>query len=130
MKKKRAQEKLPTKEPVTIKPIASPTLTKVPDKVSTSGTETQLTAKPTVDTSQQLTPTTTSLKPTLAATPTVGQVPVVKQIPEVQQKPQLPPAQSQIKESKSEVPTALPIVETSAPATLQETKKEQNSQNL
>ena len=88
MKKKRAQEKLPTKEPVTIKPIASPTLTKVPDKVSTSGTETQLSAKPTVDTSQQLTPTATP-KPTLMASPSVGQVPVEKQMPDVQQKPHL-----------------------------------------
>ncbi len=90
MKKKRSQEKLPTKESVTIKPIKSPT----PEKVPVPSSETQLSTKPTVDTSSQLT-TTTTLKPTLAPSPSVGQIPVEKQMPDVQQKPQLPPVQAE-----------------------------------
>jgi hypothetical protein len=90
IRKKKSEEKLPIKDTVTIKPIEPQTPESVQGKTEAVKTEIQIPAKPTVDTSSQLTQSATP-KPTLAVSPTVGQVPVEKQIQEVQQKPQLPP---------------------------------------
>ncbi len=95
LKKKRSQDKLVAKEPVTIKPIKIHMPEKVQDKVSSPTVVTQISAKPTVDASQHLAPTPTVSKPTLMPPPTLGQVPVAKRMPEVQQQPQLPPAETQ-----------------------------------
>jgi hypothetical protein len=116
-RKKQAQEAVPENKTDTLKPLETPTIeqtqevitgdekenkeyveTSTPkpalEKPQAVEPEAQIPAKSTVDTSQQLTQSTTP-KPTLAVSPSVGQVLVAQQIPEVEQKPELSPAESE-----------------------------------
>jgi LPXTG-motif cell wall-anchored protein len=90
IRKKKSKKKLQAKETVTIEPLETPTPKPTLEKPPIAKLEVQIPAKPTVDTSSQLTPSTTP-KPTLAASTIVGQVPIEQQMLEVEQKPQLPP---------------------------------------
>jgi hypothetical protein len=95
IRRKKSKKKLLAKDAFTIKSVETPTPKPTLEKPPIAKPEVQIPAKPTVDTSQQITQSTTP-KPTLAASPTVGQIPVEQQIPEVEQKPKLPPAINQI----------------------------------
>jgi hypothetical protein len=83
------QKPLPVDEKDIKEPVGTPILKPTLERPQAAKLEAQIPAKPMVDTSSQLTPTTTP-KPRQTPIPGVGHVPTQKQIPEAKKTPQLP----------------------------------------
>jgi hypothetical protein len=110
-KKKKVPHKVPLVPVVTIKLVESPTPKSALEKPPIVIPAAQIPAKPTVETSQQLTPSTTPI-PMLAKSTQIAQATAPQQTPTAQipQLPQLPSAKIQDKKPEVSATTPVPTV--------------------
>jgi hypothetical protein len=115
-RKKKIPHKVPLVPAVTINPLETTTPELSLEKSQAVEPEAWIPAKPTVDTSQQLTPSTTPI-PMLAKSTQIAQATVPQQTPTAQipQLPQLPPAK--IQETKPKVSATTPVPTVVSPPT-------------